>query len=286
MVFPAHVLTVLIAAPSDTADECRAVETSLAGWNASRARREQVILLPWRFTSHAVPVLGASPQSIINSQAVDQADIVIALFDSRLGQATDEALSGTAEEIERSRAAGKPVHVYFSREDIARDADLGQLRALQGFRSTLEKQGLIGEYASPDDVGFQVRQAIEHDVTELALANPAPPAGVAGAVLRSRYRYEKTQSGVDSKGKPKYSATSRLLLRNVGTRTAQQVVLDVFSVAEGDQLRFDGPSAPFDLLPQAEREWPLVPLMAREVTVRARWLEEDRDHQEDQTISL
>ena len=176
MVFPAHVLTVLIAAPSDTTDECQAVETSLAGWNAARARREQVILLPWRYTSHAVPVLGGSPQGIINRQAVDRADIVIALFDSRLGQATDDALSGTVEEIDRARAAGKPVHVYFSQENIPRDADLRQLRALQGFRSTLEKEGLVGEYANPDDVGYQVRQAIEHDIGGVTIKAPSESA--------------------------------------------------------------------------------------------------------------
>lgn len=260
MVFAAHVLTVLIAAPSDTSNECRAVESSLSEWNAARARREQIILLPWRYTSHAVPVLGGNPQSIINSQAVDRADIVIALFDSRLGQATEHALSGTVKEIERARAAGKPVHVYFSREDIPRNADLDQLGALKAFRTRLQQEGLVGEYANPEDVGYQVRQAIEHDITELALTDPAPPPGTAGALLRSRYRYEKTQNGVDGKGKPKFSVTSRLVLRNDGTRTASGVALEVLPVNEQDQFRFDGPNGQFDLLPKAEREWPFLPL--------------------------
>jgi hypothetical protein len=85
MPFDAHVLRVLIASPGDTKEERDAVERSLHGWNAARAEREQVILLPARWETDAVPRLGGSGQGIINDQLVDRADIIIALFDSRLG---------------------------------------------------------------------------------------------------------------------------------------------------------------------------------------------------------
>ena len=49
-----------------------------------------------------MPRLGSGRgQGVINEQLVDDADIVLALFDSRLGQATAAAVSGTAEEITR-----------------------------------------------------------------------------------------------------------------------------------------------------------------------------------------
>ena len=112
MAFDAHVLRILIASPGDTKEERDAVERGLHGWNAARAERERVILLPARWETDAVPRLGGSGQSVINDQLVDRADI-IALFDFRLGQATEQAVSGTAEEIQRANAAGKPVHVYF-----------------------------------------------------------------------------------------------------------------------------------------------------------------------------
>ena len=70
-----------------------------------------------------MPVLGGPPQSVINAQAVGRADVVVAFFDSRLGTETPEAVSGTAEEIKRAHAAGKPIHVYFSTEDIPSSAD-------------------------------------------------------------------------------------------------------------------------------------------------------------------
>ena len=117
--FEAFVLKVLISSPGDTGEEVAAVKESLHGWNGSRAESAQVILLPRHWKSDAVPRLGAGGgQGVINEQLVDDADIVIALFDSRLGQATADAVSGTAEEIQRAVDAGKHVHVWFSNEPI------------------------------------------------------------------------------------------------------------------------------------------------------------------------
>lgn len=73
----------------------------------------------------AVPEVGGRPQALINSQAVDRADVVVAFFDSRLGSHTGVDVSGTAEEIHRATDLGKPVHVYFSNERLPRDTDPG-----------------------------------------------------------------------------------------------------------------------------------------------------------------
>ncbi len=83
--------------------------------NASRAAREGVVLLPRRWETDAVPVLSGSGQGAINKQLLDSADIVVALFDSRLGRATEDAVSGTAEEIQRADVAGKQVPSTFRR---------------------------------------------------------------------------------------------------------------------------------------------------------------------------
>ena len=287
MVFQAHVLKVLIASPGDTGDERDAVERSIGGWNASRAEAEQAVLLPWRWERHAVPVLGATAQGVINAQAVDQSDIVIALFDSRLGQETSAAVSGTAEEIARAHAAGKPVHVYFSSESLPRDVDPDQLQRLNGFRGELEKVGLLGQYANPDDLAYQVRQAIEHDLRELALGTAKGPGKKAGAVLRARYRRERSPNGVDNKGRPRYQDKRRLTLTNEGDATAEGVVLTIDEPEEG-AIRWGAtpPGEPFDLLPGADREWAFVPMRVLEATIRTTWNEAGREHRQEQTISL
>ena len=62
--------------------------------------------------------LGGDPQSIINRQLVDEADIVIELFHCRLGRPTSPSASGTVEEIDRSVERGAKVHVFFSEMPI------------------------------------------------------------------------------------------------------------------------------------------------------------------------
>lgn len=176
MAFQAAALVVLVASPSDTSSERSAVAEAIGKWNVSRGDREGVVLIPWLYEQHAVPRMGAGPQSVINQQALDRADIVVAFFDSRLGTETPEAVSGTAEEILKASDAGKPVHVYFSTEDVPRDRlDPGQLTALADFREELSSSGLLGEYASPADLGQRVQQAIDFDVSSETWGATKPP---------------------------------------------------------------------------------------------------------------
>ena len=169
MGFDAHVLKVLIASPGDTRRERDAIEKALHGWNSSRAEREQIQLAPWRWETHSVPELGGTAQDIIGRQAVESCDVVIAVFNARLGTATDDAVSGTAHEIIHAHRAGKPVHVYFCTEPFPRDTKPEEIARLNAFQDQLRAEGLLGEYASIEDLQFKVRDAIEHDLNNLDL---------------------------------------------------------------------------------------------------------------------
>ncbi|MCX2931698.1 hypothetical protein ORI20_15560 [Mycobacterium sp. CVI_P3] len=168
MGFDAHVLKVLIASPSDTIRERDAIEKA-HGWNSSRAEREQIQLAPWRWETHAIPELGGTAQDIIDRQAVETCDVVIAVFNARLGTATDDAVSGTAHEIIHAHGAGKPVHVYFSTEPFPRDTKPEEIQRLNDFKDQLRGEGLLGEYASVEDLQFKVRDAIERDLASMDL---------------------------------------------------------------------------------------------------------------------
>ena len=133
MSFTASVLRVMIASPSDIPDARDAVEAAINDWNNANAKNKQVVLLPWRWETSSVPVLGDHPQSLINSQGVDESDIVFALFGSRLGSPTPDAVSGTVEEVERAVESGKPVHLYFSTAALPNDVDTRQLDGLREF---------------------------------------------------------------------------------------------------------------------------------------------------------
>jgi hypothetical protein len=267
--FEAFVLKVLISSPGDTGEEVAAVKESLHGWNGSRAESAQVILLPRHWKSDAVPrVGGGSGQGVINHQLVNDADIVIALFDSRIGQATADAVSGTAEEIQRAADAGKYVHVWFSNEPIPRDADLQQLKALQEFRTNLETQGLLGQYDSLADLSYRVRSAVEDDVTQLGLGSPqVSRRGAEHAIPRA-----------------KRDGSSLVIENKSSDVAAEQFRFACDTTAVG--LLYDG--EPVDLLPDSEMRWG-IEVFAQSpphLTLTMQWREDDKPQEQTQTIAL
>src|ERR1700757_2036717 len=141
--FDAHVIEVAISTPSDTDEEVEAIRKSLHALSISRGKRDGVVVLSYHWKTDAVPRMSAEgAQGVINKQLIDKADIVVALFDRRLGQATPDAVSGTAHEIKRAAEAGKHVHVWFSAEPIERHAiDPDELVRLAEYRKQIEAEG-------------------------------------------------------------------------------------------------------------------------------------------------
>lgn len=279
--FDAHVLKVLISSPGDTAEEVEAAKQAIHGWNGDRAEAAEVILLPRHWKSDAIPRVGVgSGQGVINEQLVDDADIVLALFDSRLGQATADAVSGTAEEIQRAIDAGKHVHVWFSNEPIHRSADLDQVAALKEFRAGLESQGLLGEYDSPADLAYKVRSAIEGDIARMGL-------GVPGV-----------RRNADEHARPRARRVGdSLVVENRSSSvTAEQFWFDIAGVwpASWGEMGDDEPvqlmyePEPFDLLPDSHMEWPMAVFMQSppQLKVTMHWQESDQDREESQIVAL
>jgi hypothetical protein len=229
MSYAATVLTVMIASPSDVKEDRDAVERAIYSWNDANAEKRGVILRPWRWETSAVPVLGAHPQRLINAQGVDQSDIVIAMFAGRLGSATPDAISGTAEEIDHALEGGKPVHLYFSTAQLPADVDTAQLDALRAFRSDMQSKGLLGEYSNVSQLEHEVWKAIEHDI---AAIDPSTSSGGQQAQQRPAVEFlvqpqqEREVSGADSKGKPKYTTRHWLEVTNTGSEDAQEVTFE------------------------------------------------------------
>lgn len=275
MTFDAHVVKVMIATPGDTADEVVAVKDALHGWNGSRAENAQAILLPRFWKTDAVPVLSpAGGQGVINSQLVDDADILLVLFDSRLGRETDSAVSGTAEEIERASAGGKPVHVWFSDEPIDRPSfNPQEYERLLNFRKEMESKGLLGVYSDLNDLSYKVRDAIESDVSVLGFGNPSvrQPAILDHAVPVFRFDRE---------------SNDRLIVKN----ESRTVRAEMFEVSFGDLgdavIRIH--DEPFDLNPLAEMSWTLALDLQSppRVVIEMKWLEDGAERSLNQPVTL
>ncbi|MDW3218662.1 MAG: hypothetical protein R8F63_08600 [Acidimicrobiales bacterium] len=254
MGFDARVIQVLVASPGDTKSGRDAVEATIGSWNRDRAVNERVVLLPLRWEQDSVPTLDdGGAQAVINRQLVDGCDVVVALFHARLGSPTGRADSGTAEEIERARDRGIPVHVYFSEMPISReDLEPDEIARLVAYKEQLQAGGLLGSYASLDDLRAKVRTALEADIAELAKVTP-PSEGAVGGVsssvasppehgrplVRGRYRQRSGRGG------------DVLTLENIGALAAVGVDVAVEPVGDGraPQVLLD---EPLEVIPPGE----------------------------------
>lgn len=294
MPLPMNGVLVLIASPGDAVEERAAVREALVDWNISRGRREHVALLPWLFERHAVAKLGQRPQAIINGQAVDQADVVVAFFDSRLGTATGIDVSGTAEEINRAADLGKSVHVYFSEEPLPRDVDSEQLKALRAFQAEMEQRGLMGRYADPADLVGQVVRAIESDIDEAGWADPnslrqAPESGVD---LVWEHLNAREPKGFDKRGQMRFRTTANdLKVTNTGSIAAEELTFELTPVGQTQFAFPEPPTAPVTVHPRSSLSWTLIPTPSwgasgSTVEIKARWTENGEPREATRTITL
>ena len=226
MAFPANVLRVMIASPSDTVSARDAVERALYDWNQSNSANRHVVLMPWRWETSAVPETGAHPQSLINAQGVAQSDIVIALFGSKLGTPTPAHVSGTVEEITEAEGKGVPVHIYFSTAPLPHDVDTEQLEGLRTFKRELQDRALYGEYASESELTFKVWKAIEYDLGRLELAAPGQAQSLRGVKFTVQSMREDLLDRVDDRGKSHYKTKHWAEVTNVGDVDAEQVTFE------------------------------------------------------------
>jgi hypothetical protein len=251
--YDAKVLEVLIASPSNTLEQRAAIHDTVVRWNETESRHLGVVLLPVMWETHAYPDASAPAQPVINKQVVDLADIVIATFWTTLGSPTAEAESGTVEEIERARKAGKHVLLYFCEMPTAPlDNDTTALDQLRAYKERIKTESLFSSYSSINELREEVRKDLTRlvhdrvksgDLAPTAAgsdnANVAPNVEAEGAAatsalneIRSQLRgyVTKWQSIVGS-FEGDYSADTRQLLATEVEQVILSVVQHVATVA-------------------------------------------------------
>ena len=143
------IFRILVASPSDCVQERKVVPEIIYSWNAVNSLRNAAILEPVLWETHATPAMGDRPQALINKQLVQQCDVLVGVFWTRLGTDTGVAKSGTVEEIEEFRRDGKPVLLYFSSAPVVPESiDHEQYQKLIAYKKTLQNQGIMFSYDS------------------------------------------------------------------------------------------------------------------------------------------
>jgi hypothetical protein len=220
----------MIASPSDIPGARDAVERALRSWNSTNTLGRGFVLHPLRWETEAVPMLGHHPQAILNEQLLAKADIVIALFGSRVGSETPNSISGTVEEIEGAVEGGKPVHLYFSEAPHPADVDLTQLQALRDFRSALQKRGLYGSFENEDELLTKVWSAIEMDLRDIIQPLHTTPS--RPTPLKERFLVQgrsEREPKTDSKGRVHYDTRRWVEVTNRGDDDVTEVMLEATS---------------------------------------------------------
>lgn len=163
-----HIFRALIASPSDCAHERKIIPEVIAAWNAVHSYDRAAIIEPVLWETHSRPAFGDRPQEIVNQQIVENCDLVIGAFWTRLGTPTGKAESGTAEEIEQFRSSGKPVLLYFSSVPAVQDSvDHDQYKALVEYRDSLHESGLYWRYDSLADFRELLQRHLASHMIEL-----------------------------------------------------------------------------------------------------------------------
>lgn len=148
MSYRAAVYNVMIASPGDVAAERSIVREVLAEWNAVNSLTRGIVLLPVGWETHTSPEMGERPQAIINKQILQDCDLLVGVFWTRIGTATGEHLSGTVEEIEEHIKAGRPAMLYFASKPVELDSvDREQYEKLKKFRTSCESRGLLEKFS-------------------------------------------------------------------------------------------------------------------------------------------
>jgi hypothetical protein len=158
----------LLISPSDLTEERDALQEVIAKWNAQVGKGLNARIELVRWENHAKPEMGDSPQSLINSQIVEDCDLGIALFWSRIGTETENHPSGSVEEIYKLIELGLRVMVYFSDAPIPQEQiDDEQYKKLQAVKEKFLKEGLLFSFSSVANLKEMVLLHLTSAISEL-----------------------------------------------------------------------------------------------------------------------
>lgn len=189
MSYAATTFNVMIASPGDVASERAIVRDVLYEWNAVHSGARKIVLLPIGWESHSSPEMGASAQTIINHQVLTKCDLLVGVFWTRIGTATEQYMSGTVEEIEKHVAAGKPAMLYFSSQPVALDlVDPDQVAKLKEFKESCKRRGLFESYDSHADFQAKFYRHVQLKVNEHPLFQEKQPKQAASPLVETKTR--------------------------------------------------------------------------------------------------
>lgn len=152
----------MIASPSDVVEERKIAREVIEKWNQSHAKTEQIILLAVGWED-AYPESGESGQDVINFQMLNDSDLLIGIFGTKLGMPTTKHPSGSVGEIKDHIKAGKKAMIYFSDKPIyPSQIDSDQFEQVKSFKSEAKQHqlGLYDTFKSEEEFRIKLNTSL------------------------------------------------------------------------------------------------------------------------------
>ena len=142
-------IKLVLCGPGDVAQEMKIAAKVIEDWNRLHGESRGVVIKHQHWSTDTFPDARETGQGAVNKQIIDKAELLVAIFWSRLGTATAIAASGTVEEIQRGVAEGKFVMIYFSDlESVSAHIDAKQKERLWQFRQSIRKDTSCATFQS------------------------------------------------------------------------------------------------------------------------------------------
>lgn len=172
--FAANTYRIMIGCPGDIKEEIDTAIKVVNRWTTLHAEQSSTVLLPIHWTTNSYPEHGAHPQTLLNGQLASKSDMLIGIFGARVGTPTEKSQSGTIEEIEEHIKAGKPVMLFFRRQNDTSNIPASEIEKLQTFKSDVKNQCLYREYDTSSSFEATFTDALELFLANNWLTEPKP----------------------------------------------------------------------------------------------------------------
>lgn len=301
-------LHMLISAPGDVdPEDMRTVHRTVNRWNFRQGRKmvpSAVTVVPVSWSDHAYSEFGIRPQESLNKQLVEEADLAFAMFADRLGTPTGEADSGTVEEMDVMRKAGKHVSLVRSvapRSVSGREATEEKLRLETYLSEVKAGRGLVYEYTTREDLASQVEHVLSSQA-EIFIRDAEPserrqaPEGESEEDDPNRGVWPRVditeRAETDSKGRLKTRRSRYLVLQNRTGGVARNVRFryekeqgeaeDMFDLRAQDHRPIP------TMAPDVEQRFPIIAAMgsADQATCVVTWEDDKGEHETSATVRM
>lgn len=195
--FAANTYKIMIGCPGDIKEEIGIAMRVINHWTTLHAEQHNTVLLPIHWATSSYPEHGAHPQTLLNGQLASKSDMLIGIFGAKVGTPTDKAQSGTIEEIEEHVKSGKPVMLFFRRQNDT-SIPASEIEKLQSFKSNVKDQCLYREYDSPSTFEATFTDALELFLANNWLSEPKPKDVPRGSIELSDEEIEVLKAWVAS----------------------------------------------------------------------------------------